>query len=217
MRVSSIRFVLWGIAGPLAMVFSTLLVGAALAQSPDVMQIEEDWELVVGTPSANSDAPQVTCVIAPVGNVDGVYATFVVNHHDVPAYGAGGLQLQIWDGKTLLASKLFPNHAVLATPGETIRWTQVMKITSEGLVIEVTNGSSTTWGAFGEEGTLKLVVPTTLTNLNGYSAAVSAENSNVSYAGNRVQSLTLKHVRAYGAAGLIAEDNDPRVVHSLNQ
>jgi hypothetical protein len=217
MRVSSIRLGLWGIAWPLAIVVSAMLANASWAQAPDVTRIEEDWELVIGVPSPNSDAPQVTCLIAPVGNVESLYTTFIVNHHNVPSFIAGGLQLQTWNGKTLLASKRYPDQAVLTTPGETIRWTQVMRLTSDGLVFEVVNGASTTWGAFGAEGTIKTTVSTTLGNLNGYNPAVSVENSGVSYAANRVQSLVLKRVRAYGAAGLIAEDNSPRVVYSLNE
>jgi hypothetical protein len=217
MRATSIRSGHWGIVWSLVLIVSFLLVGASWAQTTDIMEIQESWELVVGTPSIASDAPQITCAMAPVGNIESVYATFMVNHQAEPSYTAGGLELQVWNGKTLLASKRFPNQAVLATPGETIRWTQVMRITNEGLVIEVINGTSTTWGAFGGDGTLKIIVPTTLTNLNGYNPAVSTERSDVSYAANRVSSLAMKSVRAYGATGLIAEDNTTRVVHSLAQ
>src|SRR5687768_13037241 len=39
------------------------------AQAPDVpvFSVQEDWELVVGDPDPNCNAPQVTCVISPVG------------------------------------------------------------------------------------------------------------------------------------------------------
>jgi len=189
----------------------------AWAQTPTVTQIEEDWELVIGAPSPSADAPQVTTLISPLGNVDSLYATFVVNHHDAPAYKAGGLQLQVWDGEDLLVSRLFPNQALLATPGETIRWTQVMRETNDGMVFEIINGSSTTWGNFGDEGTLKATLPTSLANLNGYSPDVSVENSGVNYAANRVQSLVLKRVRAYTATDEIIEDATPRTVHTLNE
>jgi len=217
MRVSGIRVGLWSLAGLLAVVISAMLVNASWAQTTDVTRIEEDWELVITEPSPNSDAPQVTCLIAPVANVASLYATFIVNHHDVPYFIAGGLQQQAWNGKTLLASKRYPDQAVLTTPGETIRWTQVMRLADDGLVFEVVNGESTTWGAFGGEGTIKITVSTALTNLNGYNPAVSVEHSGASFAANRVQSLVLKRVRAYGAAGLITEDRTARVVHSLNE
>lgn len=216
-HIKSIRLGSWDIAWPLAIVVAAMLANASWAQVPDVTRIEEDWELDIGVPSPNSNAPQVTCLIAPVGNVESVYATFVLNHHDVPSFTAGGLQLQTWNGKTLLASKQHPDQAVLATPGETIRWTQVMRLASEGLVFEVINGVSTTWGAFGGEDALKTSVSTTLENLNGYNPTVSVSHSGVSYAANRVHSLVLKRVRAYSAAGLIAEDNNPRVIHSMDK
>lgn len=207
----------WAIAWPLAILLSVSLAGVSWAQTPTVIQVQEDWELVIGTPSQTSDAPQVTCLISPVGNADSLHATFVVNHHDMPAFTAGGLQLQAWNGEEILASVRYPDQAVLNTPGETIRWTQVMKVGTEGLSFEVVNGTSTTWGAFGGQGTLKTIVSTTLENLNGYDPEVSVKNSGVSYAANRVQSLVLKRVRAYSATGLIGEDSNPRVVHSLNE
>lgn len=206
----------WSIGGFLTAFVLAVLVGPSWAVAPDVTRVEEDWELVIGTPSITADAPQVTSVIAPFGAAGSVYATFTVNHYDTPVFTAGGLQLQVWNGKTLLASQRHPNQAVMSTPDETIRWTQVTKLTPEGLVFEVIGGHSTTWGAFGGDGTLKATIPTTAQNLNAYNPDVSAERSGVSFAGNRVWSLVLKGVRTYGATGLIAEDTSPRVVHSLD-
>jgi hypothetical protein len=198
------------------MVVLAVLASPVGAQTPDIVRIEEDWEMVVGDPSADSDAPQVTCLISPLGNVDSFHATFILNHHDVPNFVAGGLQLQVWNGETLVASKRFPNQAVLAQPGETIRWTQVIRTTPDGLVFEVVDGASQTWDAFGDEGTLKITVSTAMPDLSGYNPEVSVSQSGVSYAANRVQSLILKRVRAYNTAGESVEDTTPRVVHSLD-
>jgi hypothetical protein len=173
--------------------------------------------MVVGVPSATSDAPQVTCVISPVGNVASLHSAFVVNNHDVPTFVAGGLELQAWNDTALVGSQRFPNQAVLTTVGETIRWTQVMRLSEGKLIFEVVGGTSTTWGDFGGEGTLKVMVDTTLTDLNGYSPDISVEHSGVSYAANRVQSLVLKRVRVYTDAGLLTEDTNPRVVHALSE
>ena len=207
----------WAVCGPLVLALAAVLGSAALADSPSVVRIEEDWELVIGTPSANSDAPQVTSAISPLGNVESLHATFVVNNHDVPTFTAGGLQLQVWDGKTSVVSRRFPNQAVLTAPGETIRWTQAMELKDGGLTFEVVGGTSTTWGAFGGEGTLKTSVPTNIENLNGYSPDVSVESSGVTYAANRVQSLVLKKVRKVLSTGETVEDVQPRVVHSTDQ
>jgi len=198
---------------------ATFLVAAPpiFGQTSPVARIEEDWELVIGEPSPGSDAPQITCLISPVGNLDSLYAAFMVNNQDIPSFTAGGLQLQIWNGKNLIASRHFPNQAVLTTVGEPICWTQVMQKTADGMMFAVINGTSATWGAFGNDGSLRITVPTAVQNLAGYSQAFSAANSGVSFAANRVRSLTLKRVRAYDASGLLlAEETVPRVVYPLN-
>lgn len=193
------------------------IVPTVWAEESSIIRIEEDWEMVVAEPSPNSDAPQVTCAISPLPNMDSYGATFVVNSHEVPDFTAGGLQLQGWDGEELLASQHSPNQALLATPGEVIRWTQVMQKTAEGVEFQIVNGTSTTWGSFGGGDNLKIQLPAPIPSLNGYNSEVSVENSGVSYAGNRVQSLVLKKVRAYTAQGLSAEDNNPKIVHELDE
>lgn len=213
-RSTSIRVSI--IIGLLTGLIVAFFASPCMAQATAVLRVEEDWELVVGTPSANNDAPQVTCVMSPLGDADVIYTTFMVNHHDMPTFAAGGLQVQAWNGGKLASSKQIADQTVLATPGETIRWTQSMSITPDGLVFQVLNGTSTTWGEFGGD-SLKLVVATTLTNLNAYSPTVSVEHSNISFASNRVQSLVLKSVRVYGETGLLGEDNNPRVVFPKNQ
>ena len=187
----------------------------ATAQSPPaIVRVEEDWELVVGEPDSDSDAPQVTCAISPCGNTGLLYATFELNQQGLPTFTAGGLQLQVWDGEVSLSNRGFPNGAVLAQPGETVRWTQSMELDDGSLGFEITNGSSTTWGDFGGQGYLKASVNTTLTSLDAYDPAVSVKNSGVNYAANRVQSLVLKRIRVYTSAGEQVEDTDARVVYS---
>jgi hypothetical protein len=111
-----------------------------------------------------------------------------------------------------------PTQALLATPNETIKWTQVMRLEpGNNIVFEVTNGSSTTWGNFGDDGTLKITVVHPGVNLDGYSAEVSVANSGVGFAANRVASLVLKRVRIYTSTGQMTEDTTPRVVHLLEQ
>lgn len=213
MKLSNFCSPAWSLGWIPAIVISAFLANPSRLQAADVTRVEEDWELVIGTPSPNSDAPQVTCLISPVENAGSVYATFIVNHHDEPSFVAGGLQLQAWNGKEILASKRHADQAVLVTPGETIRWTQAMSVENGNLVFETLKGVSNTWGNFGAEGAIKVGVPTQLLNLNKYDPKVSIANSSVSFAANRVQSLVLKRVRTYSAAGLIAEDVNPRVVH----
>jgi len=171
----------------------------------DIVRVEEDWELVVGTPAPESLAPQVSSVISPQGNIDGLHAAMELNVQSLLDFLAGGIQLQVWHGETPLNDRKFPSFAVLSHPNETITWTQSMEIADGMLTFEITDGSSLTWGNFGGQGYLKAAIGTQLTNLNSYNPAVSAANSGVSYAANRVQSLTLKAVRVYYATGEQAE------------
>lgn len=198
--------------------FGCALLASSSTARPDpfswpIVQVEEDWELVVGKPDGHRTAPQITCAFSPSGDADALYAAFQLNHQTLPSFVAGGLQLQIWSGEFPLASHKFPNGAVLQTEGEVIRWTQSLRLNNGQLTFEITNGSSTTWGTFGGQGYLKATVNTTLTDLNGYTPNTSALSSGVGYGGNRVQSLVLKRVRWYSAAGDVFEDNTVRVVH----
>jgi hypothetical protein len=209
---TSMRY--WPFRGFLAVLLLLAWAGVAWAQSePTIVRVEEDWELVIGTPDPDTDAPQVTCAISPTGNLEGWHAVLELNQQGLPVYAAGGLQLQVWEGDVAVSDRRFPNGAVLATPGEVIQWTQSMQLESGSLTLEIIGGTSTTWGAFGGQGYLKASVASTLSSLNAYSPAVSAANSGVSYAANRVQSLTLKRVRYFTSAGAQIEDNTARVVH----
>lgn len=183
---------------------------AALA---GVVRVEEDWELVVAAPDPDSDAPQITCTISPTGQIASIHAAFDLNQRSLPDFQAGGLQLQVWDGETPVCAKTAPSGALMATPGEVVRWTQTMQLSESGLVFEITNGDSTTWGSFGGQGYLKAILPTQLSSLDGYNPSVSVENSGVGYAGNRVQLLVLKRVRYYTSDGQQWEDTIERIVH----
>ncbi len=198
-----------------AMFFLAACCATALGQSaPKIVRVEEDWELVVGEPNPVNDAPQITSVISPFADVGSLYAAFEVNARSLPAFVPGGLQLQIWNGETVLSNRKFPSGAVLSHPGETVCWTQSIALSDGSLTFEITNGSSTTWGAFGGQGYLKAGVPTTLADLSAYDPNVSAQNSKIGFAENRVQSLVLKRVRKHTSTGEVIEDATRRVVHS---
>ena len=126
---SSLRWPFWAVLSSLGLMLTAVAAGVVwAADAPNIVRIEEDWELVIGTPSPNSDAPQVTCLIAPMGE-----RRFPPCHlHRQPPRRAdlrrgraatAGLERR----RRSLASKRYPDQAVLNTPGETIRWTQVMR------------------------------------------------------------------------------------------
>ena len=181
-----------------------------------VNRIEEDWELVVGTPDPNSSGPQITCSIAPVADDDSLYAAFELNHRSLPAFDRGGMQLQTWSSALNLDSNPFPHEHIMSTLGETVTWTMSMSLNGENVTFEVSNGNSTTWGNFGGQGYLRSSQLADLENLNNYSDEDSVINSGVGFAGNRVQSLVLKRVRYFISDGQVVVDEVPRVVHQID-
>jgi hypothetical protein len=68
-----------------------IAAGVCQAQWADVTKIEEDWELVIGTPDAGVAAPQTTCTIAPAGNLNGLHATLELNLRSQPSFSPGGV------------------------------------------------------------------------------------------------------------------------------
>ncbi len=204
-----------------AMFILAMWAGVALAQDDvTVVRVEEDWEMVVGTPASDMEAPQAICTISPLGNIDTYRATFEINHHTIPDFAAGGLQFEIWNGGVALHNRRIPNQALLNTPDEVITWTQSMEIVDGSLYFEISNGVSTTWGEFGRQGFFRSSVEiggdVGLNNLNAYSPDVSVANSEVGYASNRVTSLILKSVRAYDSDGVVYESENERVVHAAS-
>ena len=205
----------YGISGVrwCALVLVALGVSPAWAVDPQVIQVEEDWELVIAQPDAGNVAPQITCAISPRCHLDNLYATIEFNHKTVPSYATGGVHLQTWSGDYNLSRRDTANNAKLATAGETIAWTTRMKLENYAITFSIQNGQSTTWGTFGSG--LNASYGSSLTSLNAYSPGVSVENSGVGYASNRVTSLTLKRVRYTLADGQVFTDDEPRVVHTL--
>jgi hypothetical protein len=187
----------------------------------DVYRVEEDWQLVVNEPDPTDNGPQVTCTISPA-DMDTAYCAFDLNYHTQPDYVAGGMQIHTWDPLDPVEYSNAADSGVMATPGETVTWTQAMTWKNSTINFQVSNGQSQTWGTFGghsdsEEGQLFLSLPTSLSNLNSYSPDVSLNNSGVSFASNLVGSLTLVAVRWYDANGnLIKEITTPQNVHPQN-
>jgi hypothetical protein len=186
----------------------------AVAQEPTVVRVEEDWELVVGDPDPATSTPQVICIISPQGDTNGVYGAFELNARSIPTFEAGGLQLQVWDDEIELSNRRHPNGYLMQESGETVTWTQSMAVDEGALTFDISSGTSSTWGTFGGVGVLRAVVETSLENLDSYDPAVSVANSGVSYAANRVTSLTLKRVRYYMSDDQVIPDDTQRVVHS---
>ena len=186
---------------------------ASLAQASDpVRQVEEHWELVVSEPDTATAGPQITCTISPRGSLTGQYATFDLNHRASPTFSAGGIHLHSWNNENRVATISHHGGVLLAARDETITWKTIMTVQAGILTIDIDDGNSTTWGTFGHN--MISSVATSLTNLDSYSPDVSADNSGIGYASNRVTSLKLKKVKYHRFSGATSEDNTVRVIHS---
>jgi hypothetical protein len=185
---------------PLTAVSLAFLVGATTCrgdQSTDVTKVEEYWELDLHFPDSSRGSPQLNFLISPTGSASGVYAVFIVNQRD----GAiGGLQLQLWNGESLLASSSFSDTSALGTSQEKLSWKTRVSIDSETLTVEIVGLNSTTWGNFGSNSVvpgLSVSASTTLPNLNSYNLDVSADNFGVDFGNNRVKKVVLKKVVSF--------------------
>jgi hypothetical protein len=191
---------------------------AALADTPSfqgliVDQVEEDWQLVVTSPDAIAVGPQITTVMSPDSGSNTPFIAFDLNYHEFPFFYPGGMQLQVWSGDNVLDTSS-QGSSVLNTPNETVTWTQQIYVNGGKIVYNINNGSSTTWGQFGQGSNLQVSYPTTLADLSAYDPNYSAKSSGVTWESNRVSSLTLVRVRYYSNGQLILTNNNPLIVFS---
>jgi hypothetical protein len=194
----------------LLFIFALAFAFPAWADSPRVISVEEHWELRLGEPDADRSAPQTTMFQSPDGDLEGVHFLFTINHATVPEYEPGGLQVQLWDSDQLLESSSAGSGA-LSYNDEVVTWVQRITLENDTLTFQVREGASETWGSFGG-GELTLNATTSLTNLNGYRPGISITESQVSYAENRVGSLTLKKLVWTTDDGEVHELNAPIAV-----
>lgn len=194
-----------------AVVALTVPVAAAL-DGPNVMRVEEDWELRLNEPGEMENAPQFHSLMSPSGNTDSFYFQICWNYHEDPDFVPGGLQLVAYNDDDLVGSKAVRSDQ-LSRSAETIVWTQSLSTNGLVLTFNVSNGRSVTWGSFGGPlASLALAHP--VSNLNNYRPSVSAASSWVSYGANRVNLVQIREVRYYDAVGnLIDRDQTPRVVY----
>jgi hypothetical protein len=203
-------------AWSIGLFFLILTTGARplRAAPPDgTNHIEEDWQVVIATPSQVEAGPQITTMMSPVGDTSKSFVAFNLNYRDAP-FHPGGIQMQAWVANQLQASRASALHTEqLQVPGETISWTQVMQVSSGMVLCRIDNGNSTTWGAFGGWAD-PLFIGLTLggNTFQTYNPDVSAQRSGVSWQANRVKSMSLVRVRYYQDDTLLSEDDNPRQV-----
>lgn len=178
----------------------------------DIVRVEEDWYVKVGTPSPADDSPQITTVISPSWTLWGWYAVFDMNCATQPGFFSGGVQLQLWRNGVIQQTRSNTNWASLSTVDEDVRYTSAVAIENANLAFEIINGTGTTWGTFGT-GELKMSVSTWRNDLNFYGPWFSESNSRIGFASHRVRRFILERVRYIKRDGTVTVENDPRVLH----
>src|SRR3954465_8863866 len=117
-----------------------LTAATAFADSPKVLQIEEQWELSIGAPDAGRSAPQATMVMSPTGNLDSTYFLFTLNCRNLPSYQPGGVQVQQWEGNSVANSGTGSIAEPLSQSEDTVRWTQRVTLHDGTITFEVVDG-----------------------------------------------------------------------------
>jgi hypothetical protein len=185
-------------------------------EDPSILQVEEDWELVVLTPDPLQDSPQISTWMSPTGNMGSEHFGLDLNHTLRNSEIGGGFQTKALNGESLIESKTHDDSTNLHHEGEVIRWTQVMSTHGGSLYFSIKNGTSQSWGAFGGSNTT-VSIPSGLTNLNQYSHLSSLSWSGVGYASNRVGHLKLLRVRKVDSNGQIVEQSIGTAIESSVQ
>lgn len=193
-------------------VFGLSFHHAASAEEP-IVKVEESWEIKIRAADAEIQAPQITTVMTPHSEEDGDYFVFNLNHATQPEFSDGSMQVHCWKSDELFAYNLPMNLGFLRQGTENVSWTQCLELRDGNLIYSVTEGASLTWGDFGGEESLRITMPSSLQNLDGYSTDDTVSASEVGFAGNRVDRLVLKSVKYYGAHGLVKQSTDALVVH----
>lgn len=209
------RFILAAFAA-LSLVASPAMAQTGNDQVAD--RVEEDWRVVIGDPDPDSTGPQITTCMSPVSG-SSAFVAFCLNYRDVTDWKPGGLQIKAYgepasttQDRPLIASATAHSES-LETDGETVTWTQRIRVSAGYMSYAVHNGASTTWGSFGlEQGNLVVIFPTSASDLGKYSPADSVALSAAGWQANRVTSMTLLRVRYYQGSTLLSTDDTPRAV-----
>lgn len=180
-----------------------------------IIRVEEDWLIDIGVTDENSSAPEIVTVFGPSDPNYGLHAVFEMNHSTYPSFVRGGMQIQSWMGNALLNAKRHSNGAELLTTVERIQYTCVTRISYSRTILEIKNGNSVTYGNFGGDGSLRLRLWTSRSNLNTYDPERSIAHSRVTFGANRVNRFLRTEVRYYADDGTVVTDTTDRYVHQL--
>lgn len=197
-------------------VFQRLGIGAALltlfalptANSNEVVldgepwvRIEEDWELVINEPDQLVNCPQLTIYLTPDFERSDMYFQLQLNHAADANFSGGGFRVSALQNEWSVDEARSLTRALLSVDDDVVRWTSVMAVHNGEVLFAIKNGSCQSWGTFGGPEYLLRMPAEGLQDLSRYTPVQSAEDVDVGFGSNRVQSLILKRVRAYREDG----------------
>jgi hypothetical protein len=190
----------------------TCSIGLGQTSSGPIDQVEEDWQVVIGSASPAEVGPQITTCMSPVTDSSTPWVALDMNYRDVQTFHPGGLQVNVYSNGTALSSST-QGDELCETANETITWTQRMSVSGGQVTYTIVNGQSTTWGDFGEGNGLDPVsFSASVTSLSAYSPDSSVAKSGVGWESNRVSKMTLVQVRYYSQGQLVSTDTQSRSV-----
>jgi hypothetical protein len=174
------------------------------AQESEIILIEEDWELVLNEPDANTVSPQITFFTSPSVNVDDCYFQLQMNYAAEEGFSSGGFHVAAVNHEQIVDEARSANQTVLSKDGDIIRWTNVMGIIGANRVMfAIQNGHCQNWGNFGGIDYLVELKGHPKTDLSEYHPLQSLASVDIGFGANRVASLTLVEVRAYYPDGRV--------------
>ncbi len=107
---------------------STRVLADGGDDGPDILRVEEDWYILVGDPDPDVDAPQIVSIFGPENPLTGIHSVFELNHGTQPDFADGGMQLQCWEGNTLVGDRSQHAPAELQNSNEVITFTTASAI-----------------------------------------------------------------------------------------
>jgi hypothetical protein len=217
-----VRHFFFGLLLLLPVSLSSISTGETGTGTPSVpvptgaSRVEEDWEIVIKEPSTATDSPQLSVVFGPADPESKTHAVFELNHATQPSYLKGGMQLQCWWGEELVDYRNQHHPSDLHVNNETITFTTATQTGNNKILMEVLNGNSTSFGAFGGETSLRAQVNLAKADLSDFDSNYSLQHSGCGWGKNRVSKFTRKAIRYYDKDGsLAAQDTTERVIHQL--
>ena len=171
---------------------------------PGAEMIEEDWTLIIANPDKTNHAPGIKMIMSTQGDLLGYSADYGINYHkegNPAAFAPGGYGIELCSPNscqpTIVSSS---EDDTLNTPGETLTWTQRLKLSNGTLTFSLRNTNSQTWDTVSGE-VLSVSSPCDLADLSGYDPNFSALQSGPTWWPSRVTSLVMTAVRYYNATG----------------